>query len=182
MTLEELLKENGLTEEAVKTVLSAMKENGIYTSTMEGVDEKYADLQEQLKQYDGKTIDDGSKDARIAQLEADLTSARQDQALERALHEAGFKDTDYIGYKIRTGNELKLEDDGKSIAGLKDIIEEAKKQYSSFLESDQPLAAGVPPTAKKLDPKTWNKENPGLAAEPASLKEALAMKYAESHE
>lgn len=51
MTLQELLKAQNLTDEQVKGILDAMKENKIYTASEENLDVRYGKLKLTMMQW-----------------------------------------------------------------------------------------------------------------------------------
>lgn len=168
MTLEEILKGQGLTEEQVKAVLDSMSENNIYTAAESGLDQKYADLKKQLEEG---APEDGKKDEEIKRLANELASEKKAAKIREELLKAHATDIDYLMYKLGE-NDLKLSDDGKSITGLEKVIQDAKTQYPSFFKSDAPASA-----EKKVEVKAWNKSEIDTPVEPATLKDAIMMKY-----
>lgn len=51
MTLQELLKAQNLTDEQVKGILDAMKQNKIYTASEENLDVRYGKLKTDMMQW-----------------------------------------------------------------------------------------------------------------------------------
>ena len=157
MTLEELLKEQGLSDEQINAVSAGMKENKIYTSSEENLDVRYGKLKEQHNTLTGehakatelieqlKKSQSGNEDlkakiaeyeAQIAQLKADNAALQAENALKFALKDAGAVDVDYIMFKAREKGEIKLNEDG-SIKGVDDLISGLKTQLPNmFVNGD----------------------------------------------
>ena len=149
MTFTEILKAKGLSDKDVESVIGEMKQNKIFTAGEENLDIRYGKLKtdyESLKTQHGEStalIEQMKKDgadnaalqtqitdyeARIAQLEHDLTQAHIDSALQLALRDAKGLDLDYLAFKVKEKGELSLDKDGK-IKGLDDAITALKTQY-----------------------------------------------------
>lgn len=65
MTLEELLKAKGLTDDQIKAILDGMKENKIFTASEENLDIRYGKLK---TDYDNLTTQNGEATKLIEQL------------------------------------------------------------------------------------------------------------------
>jgi hypothetical protein len=159
MTLQEILKAQGLTDEQVKKVADEMKSNKIYTAGEENLDIRYKDLQEK---HNGKVkehqeavalIEQLKKDnagnealqgkitqyeSTVAELQAQLEAAKIDSALKVALLEAKVQDVDYLTFKIKEKGEIKLDDNGK-IKGIDDTLAALKVQFPNQFETAQSL-------------------------------------------
>lgn len=168
MKLEEILKEQGLTEEQVKAVLEGMKANGIYTAAEEGLDEKYADLKKELEKKDP---DSEKATVEIERLTKELEQAKKDAKMRETLLKENVTDLDYIMFKL-AGKELKLSDDGQ-VSGLDEAVKEAKTQYPDFFQTDTKTNP-----EKKVEVKTWNKTTEDKPVEPENLRDAVKMHYA----
>ncbi|MDR1563887.1 MAG: phage scaffolding protein [Oscillospiraceae bacterium] len=142
MTLQEILKAQGLTDEQITKVVGDMKQNKIFTATEENLDIRYKDLQskhgeatgliEQLKKDNAGNEALQSKvseyEGKISELEAQLKQTQVDSALKVALLEANVVDVDYLTFKIKEQGEIKLDDKG-NIKGLSDTLSTLKTQY-----------------------------------------------------
>lgn len=76
MTLEELLKAQGLSDEQIKAITASMKENKIYTASEENLDIRYGKLK---TDYDTLNTQHGESTKLIEQLKKD---AKNDEALQ----------------------------------------------------------------------------------------------------
>lgn len=140
MTLQEILKSQGLTDEQIEKITGEMKQNKIYLSSDENLDEKYKGLQSQLesksKEHQEATalIEQLKKDnagneglqtkiteyeGKIEQLQSELEQTKINSALKVALLEANVTDVDYLTFKIKEKGEIKLDEKG-AIVGIND--------------------------------------------------------------
>lgn len=155
MTLQEILKSQGLNDEQIKTITGEMKQNKIFTSSEENLDIRYGKLKtdfdnltkqhgesttliEQLKkdnagneQLQSKITDYESK---IQDLEQELENTKIDSALKVALLESGVTDVDYLSFKIKEKGEIKLDDKGK-IKGFDETLAGLKTQFPQHFKS-----------------------------------------------
>lgn len=193
MTLQEILKAQGLSDEQIAKVLSNMKENKIYTAGEENLDTRYGKLKtdhegvskqleeaqeliKQLKKGTGDNEDLQGKikeyETKVSELTAENEKLKVENALKVALLDAGAKadDLDYLMYKAGTGGrELKIGDDGR-LKGQDDLIAGLKTQYSgNFVAADQ----------KKIQENKLKtgEDDAGGSADPKNLAEALQMQY-----
>ncbi len=170
MTLEEILKSQGLTDEQVQTVVGEMKQNKIFTSSEENIDVRYKKLQgdfetqktqygeaqtliEQLKA--DNTANEGLQqqieafNGKIAQLEAENAQIKAEATAKFALLDgkARAEDVDYLIYQLKKANDGKLElDDGGKIKGLD--IDALKTAHPNNFEQQ---------AQKKIEPNKLNK-------------------------
>lgn len=156
MTLKEILKSQGLTDEQVETVTGEMKQNKIFTAGEENLDIRYKDLQgkfdskskehqeataliEQLKKDNAGNEALQSKisayESTISDLQKQLEQSKIDSALEVALLKANVLDVDYLAFKIREKGEVKLDENGK-IKGIDDTIATLKTQYPTQFKAE----------------------------------------------
>lgn len=193
MTLQEILKAQGLSDEQIAKILSDMKENKIYTAGEENLDTRYGKLKtdhegmskqleeaqeliKQLKKGTGDNEDLQGKikeyETKVSELTAENEKLKVENALKVALLDAGAKadDLDYLMYKAGTGDrELKIGDDGR-LKGQDDLIAGLKTQYSgNFVAADQ----------KKIQENKLKtgEDDAGGSADPKNLAEALQMQY-----
>lgn len=194
MTLEEILKAQGFTDEQIQAVLGAMKENNIFTAGEENLDIRYKKLQDDhnaiIKERDeGKNLIEqlqkaskGNEDmqakfteyeAKVKQLEEENAQIKLDSALKLALQNAKATDTDYMAYKIteqlkKDGKSLELDETGNNIKGIETFIEDQKKANPSFFATE---------TKKEVIEKELGKGEAGGEAEPTDLLGALKQAY-----
>lgn len=186
MTLQEILKSQGLSDEQIETVTGEMKQNKIFTAGEENLDIRYGDLSkkhkeattliEQLKKDNANNQGLQDKvteyESKIKELETERDALKVDFALKSALEKSKVQDVDYICYKIKSqGTELKLDDNG-SIKGIDDIITSVKTQYPNQFPSADNNNDG-----KKIDPNKLGKGDDKGDPEPTSLADAIKMSY-----
>lgn len=154
MTLKDILKEQGLTDEQIKAITEAMKNNKIFTAGEENLDIRYKKLQEDLDALSAKDTEsqkliaelqkatEGQKDvqskiseyeATIAQQQKELDQVRLDNALKFALVSAGAVDVDYLVFKAGE-KEISLDENGK-IKGEEDLIKDLKTQLPNMFQN-----------------------------------------------
>lgn len=193
MTLQEILKAQGLTDEQVEKVINGMKQNKIFTATEENLDTRYGKLKtdhetttQQLTEAQ-KLIEQMKKDAgdnsalqtkitdyesKMAELTAENEKLKVEGALKVALLDAGAKasDLDYLMFKAGSGSrELAVGEDGK-LKGQDDLISGLKTQFPGNFDA---------PGKKEVEEHRLDKseEGAGGSAEPKNLAEALQQKY-----
>lgn len=153
MTLNELLKANGVADDSIEKIVKEMKENKIFTVGEENLDIRYGKLKtdfdnlnakhgeataliEQLKASSKGNEDLNAKvnayEQQIAQLNTQLEESKIEAAMDRALNKAGAKaeDFDYLKFQWRKKGEIKLDDNGE-IKGGDDSIAAMKTQFSA---------------------------------------------------
>lgn len=165
MTLQEILKANGMSPEVIETVLGEMKANKIYLTSHENMDVRYPKLKGDhdtlLAQHGESTklieqLKNGTKDNEalqgkitgyektIAQLQEQLRLTQIESAMKVALLGAKAVDVDYMMFKLREKGELQLDESGK-IKGIDDMLAGLKTQFPAQFES---ATAG-----REIDPK-----------------------------
>ena len=190
MTLAELLKSQGLDDAQVTKIVSAMKENKIYTASEENLDVRYGKLK---GQHDGLTAEhteaqalieqlkagaQGNEDmqskitdyeSRVTALEAEKTQLQVDNAIRFALLKSNAKpdDIDYLIYRIKQGDdEIKLDKDG-NVKGVDALVDGIKQAHPSQFET----AADKEILENKL------KDGDQGKVEPKDLGEALRQQF-----
>lgn len=151
MTLIEILKAKGISDEIITAVQEEMKTNKIFTSAEENIDIRYGKLKTQheavVKERDeGKalieTLQKSNKgnealqkqvsdyQTRMAQLEAENAQIRLDSAINVGLLAAGVKpeDVDYVTFKLKAKGEIELDEQG-NIKGWDDKVAGLKTQF-----------------------------------------------------
>lgn len=155
MTLQELLKSQGLSEEQINGIVGAMKENKIFTASEENLDTRYGKLKTDhdslTSQYGEATklIDElkksntGNEDLqnKVSTYETQITALKQENeelkiesSLRFALKDAGAVDVDYLVFKAKEKGEIKLDDDGK-VKGIDSIVDGLKTQIPGQFEA-----------------------------------------------
>lgn len=157
--LNEIFKENGVSDEQIEKILAAMKSNKIYTASEENLDVRYSKLKgdyEGLQQTDAeskKLIAELQKatagqeeiqnkiseyEATIEKQNEELVRERTESELKFSLLAAGAKsgDVDYLIFKMMNGGDWKpeLTSEGK-IKGLDDKLSGLKTQFPAQFES-----------------------------------------------
>jgi len=158
MTLIEILKAKGISEDIIKAVQDDMKSNSIFTASEENLDVRYGKLKTQhesasaqLKEANNliaelKKSTEGQGDLQqkvasyeqqIATLQAELKQAQIDGEVNVALLSAGVKpdDIDYVTFKLKAKGELELDENGK-IKGIDDKIAALKTQLPTQFAAD----------------------------------------------
>ena len=155
MTLEELLKANGIADDVIAKITSGMKENKIFTTGEENLDIRYGKLK---TQHDGvvsqlseanKLIEDMKKSTKgnedlqgkitgyenqVQQLQTELQKTKIDAAIKVALLSEKAIDVDYLTFKLKEKGEIEL-DDNEKIKGWDDKIAGLKTQFPTQFES-----------------------------------------------
>lgn len=159
MTLLEILKAQGLNDEQIQAVQNSMKENKIYTTSLENVDERYNKLKtqktelevqiterdKQLKDLSKNNIDNEELTKQIEKLqlsnkqtkddyENKIASIQFNYALEGALTSAKCKNNKALKALLDMNN-IKYQE-GK-IEGLESQLEGLKKEASYLFEAEE---------------------------------------------
>lgn len=155
MTLQEILKSQGLSDEQVQAITGEMKQNKIFTAGEENLDIRYsklkADHDNLAAQHTESTklieqFKAGAKDnealqgkitnyeSQIAQLRQQLKETQLDAAIKVALLGAKAMDVDYLTFKLKEKGELELDDQG-NIKGIDDKLAGLKTQFPTQFES-----------------------------------------------
>lgn len=157
MTLEEILKSQGLTDEQVETITGEMKQNKIFTTGEENLDIRYnklkGDFDNQSTQLGeaNKLIEDLKKtnkgneemqgkitgyETTISSLQEQLKQVQLEAEIKVALLAAKVSDVDYMTFKLKEKGELELGEDGH-IKGIDDKIAGLKTQFPTQFETAQ---------------------------------------------
>jgi len=199
MKLIDILKANGLDDEAAQKVLDAMKEGKIFTASEENLDTRYGKLKGDFEAKDGelteatkliaelKKATEGSEEAqgkikeyeeKIATLEAELVETRTDAALNQALRDGGADPDaiEFLTFKVKAKGEVKLTDEGK-IYKIDDTLKELKiecpTQFANDGEGDK--------QGKKYDPKTLKGEGESGAGDAPSKEKFEKMNFSDRY-
>lgn len=191
MTLEELLKAQGLSDEQIKAITASMKENKIYTASEENLDIRYGKLKtdyDTLSTQHGestKLIEQLKKDAKndealqgkitayetqVANLQKELDETRLESAIKVALMNAKTDDVGYMAFKLKEGGALELDEDG-NIKGIDEKISNLKTQFPTHFDSENN------PGPREIDPKPLPEGDHNNDVQPKNLADALRMQY-----
>ena len=142
MTLNEILKAKGMSDEDIVAILGDMKQNKIFTASEENLDVRYKKLK---GDYDNLTSQHGEAttlieqmkadaqnneaiagkitayESTIATLQAELKQTQMDAAIKVALLGAKATDVDYMTFKLKEKGELELDEQG-NIKGIDDKL------------------------------------------------------------
>ena len=155
MNLNEIFKANGIEENVANAILSAMKENKIYTANEENLDVRYSKLKNEhesklnelveannliaeLKKSNKGNEDLQSKitnyENQVTQLQEELQKTKLDSAIKVALLSEKAADVDYLMFKLKEKGELELDENDK-IKGWNDKIAVLKTQFPTQFEN-----------------------------------------------
>ena len=155
MTIEEILKAQGLDDAQVKAVTSGMRENGIFTAAQENLDVRYSKLKDEhagklaeLDKANGliaelQKSNKGNEQLQskvqeyeheIEELQAQLKQTQLDAAIRVALLSEKALDVDYLTFKLRESGDLELDEQG-NVKGWDDKIAGLKTKYPTQFES-----------------------------------------------
>lgn len=196
MTINEILKAKGISDETVADILAAMKENKIFTAGEENLDIRYGKLKtqndataQQLTEANAliEELKKGTKgqeglqqkitayETQVQQLQAELEKTKLEAAIKVELLSSKAKDVDYLAYKLNEklkhdGETLTLDDNG-AIKGWDDKLAGLKTQFPTMFETDSGNGAGY----QIYQP---NKLKSGDGGEPTPTKESFkTMSY-----
>lgn len=160
MTLQEILKSQGLNDEQVEAVIGEMKQNKIFTAGEENLDIRYSKLKAEhdsltaqhgessklIEQLKAGTKDSEALQAKIASyeqqnaaLQAQLKQTQIDAAIQVALLSAKALDVDYLTFKLKEKGDIELDADGK-IKGIDDRLAGLRTQFPNQFDSAQQRA------------------------------------------
>lgn len=155
MTLQEILKSQGLSDEQIEKVTGEMKQNKIFLADEENLRIRYKKLKDDhdalTKQHGEATtlieeLKKGSKgneqlqskitayEKQVAELQSELQRTKVESAIRIALLSAKAIDVDYLTFKLREKGELKLDEQG-NIKGIDDMLAGLKIQFPNQFES-----------------------------------------------
>jgi hypothetical protein len=157
MTLIEILKAKGISDDIIQAVQDDMKNNKIFTSAEENIDVRYGKLKTQheavVKERDEanaliETLQKSNKGneglqqqvneykTNMEKLQAELAKAKINAAASVGLLSAGCKpeDIDYIMFRLQAEGELEL-DEHDNIKGWDDKVAGAKTRFPAHFTS-----------------------------------------------
>lgn len=189
MTIAEILKANGVGDEAIAAIQAAMKENKIYTAGEENLDIRYgklktqhestaqqlteanaliAELKKGTKGQEGLQQKVSEYEAQVKQLQNELAKTQLDAEIKVQLLGAKALDVDYMTFKLKEKGELSLDENGK-IKGWDDKLAGLKTQFPMQFEASD--------TKRIVENKLPDREHGNEGAEPKSLEDALKLAY-----
>ena len=181
--MEELLKKLGFTDEQIQKITGGTKENKIYTTKEEKIEERYDKLKEQKAALDEQiktanaTIEDlkknnkdnetlqtkvGEYESKVSEYEKQIQNMQFNYAVDGALKGANVKNIKAVKALLNMEN-IKL--DGENILGLTDQLETLKESDSYLFGT---TISGNEPEDGKSNPSPQ---------EATDLRGALAQKY-----
>lgn len=181
--MEELLKKLGYTDEQIQKIIGGMKENKIYTTTEEKIEERYNKLKEQKVALDEQiktanaTIEDlkknntdnetlqskiGEYESKVSDYEKQIQDMQFNYAIDGALKGAKVKNIKAVKALLNMEN-VKL--DGESVLGLTEQLETLKESDSYLFDA---TISGNDPTDGKSNP---------TPQDTTDLRSALAQRY-----
>jgi hypothetical protein len=155
MTISEILKAKGVSDDVVQAVLDDMKANKIFTASEENLDVRYGKLK---TDHEGKVKElteaqnliselkkstKGQEDlqgkistyeSQVTQLQKELEQTKLESAIKVELLSAKAMDVDYLTFKLKEKGELSLDEDGK-IKGWDDKLAGLKTQFPNQFEA-----------------------------------------------
>lgn len=155
MTLQEILKAKGLSDEDIEAVVGEMKQNKIFTTAHENMDHRYPKLKadhEALTAEHGESaklieqLKAGSKDNEamqgkiaefektVATLQAENAKIKLENAIKLALIGAKATDVDYMTFKLKEKGALELDESG-NIKDIEDKLAGLKTQFPAQFET-----------------------------------------------
>lgn len=190
MTLSEILKAKGITEEIIKGVLDEMRANNIFTASEENLDVRYGKLKTksesesaQLKEANNliaelKKSAEGQGDLQqkvtayeqqIATLQAQLEETQIDADMHVALLENGAnpEDIEFLMFTLKNKGKLERGEDGK-VKDAADKIAALKTQRPAHFISD---------SKKNVIENRLPDNKEDRESEPKTLSDALRMQY-----
>lgn len=170
MTLEEILKAKGLTDEQVTEITKEMTEHSIYLTNEENLEIRYNKLKNQKDELDEdlkqarETISNLEEQGKgNEELQKEIENYKQavetekqtrlsmlkEYEVKNALKEHGAQDVDYLVFKLGGLDKIELGEDGK-VKDLDPLIEDLKTNYSNQFTTDDKMKI----KEKNIDDKT----------------------------
>ena len=161
MTIAEILKAKGITDDVIQAVQEEMKTNKIFTASEENLDIRYGKLK---KEHDGqvaelteaqKLIEEMKKSSKgneelqgkitgyenqVAELQKQLQETKIESAIKIALLSEKADDVPYLSFKLneklkKEGKAIEL-DDNDNIKGWDDMLSGLKTQFPTHFETN----------------------------------------------
>lgn len=196
MTINEILKAKGISDETVADILETMKTNKIFLTDEENIDLRFNKLKtendtatKQLTEANAliEELKKGTKgqeglqqkitayETQVQQLQAELEKTKLEAAIKVELLSSKAKDVDYLAYKLNEklkhdGETLTLDDNG-AIKGWDDKLAGLRTQFPTMFETESGNGDGY----QIYQP---NKLKSGDGGEPTPTKESFkTMSY-----
>jgi SMC interacting uncharacterized protein involved in chromosome segregation len=196
MTINEILKAKGISDETVADILETMKTNKIFLTDEENIDLRFNKLKtendtatQQLTEANAliEELKKGTKgqeglqqkitayETQVQQLQSELEKTKLEAAIKVELLSSKAKDVDYLAYKLNEklkhdGETLTLDDNG-AIKGWDDKLAGLKTQFPTMFETESGNGDGY----QIYQP---NKLKSGDGGEPTPTKESFkTMSY-----
>ena len=155
MTIAEILKAKGISDDVIQAIQDEMKTNKIFTASEENLDIRYgklktdhdgkvaelteaqnliAELKKSNKGNEGLQQKVGDYEARITQLQTELEQTKLESAIKVELLASKALDVDYLTFKLKEKGELALDEEGK-IKGWDDKLASLKVQFPTQFET-----------------------------------------------
>lgn len=160
MTIAEILKAKGITDDVIQAIQEEMKTNKIFTASEENLDIRYGKLK---TEHEGKIaelteaqklIEDMKKSSKgneelqgkitgyetqVAELQKQLQETKIESAIQIALLSEKVDDVPYLSYKLnenlkKDGKAIELDDNG-NIKGWDDMLSGLKTQFPTHFET-----------------------------------------------
>ena len=186
MSLEEILKSQGYTEEQIATLVSAMKENGVHVSKLEDPEATNKQLQEDNEKLraDNESLQKNKGAASGASEEVQkmkelVAKTRRETAVMIALTKAGASDVEYLMYRAERDGGISgiKEDENGKVTGVEELVDNLKKSCSAQFTAAQSVRDNpVRTNIKKLE------QTGGEEIQPQTLEEAIAQKISGGEE
>lgn len=159
MTLQEILKAQGLNEEQITKIVDSMKQNKIFTASEENLDVRYGKLktdhdaltakqtesEKLIAELQKATKGQEAVQGKIAEYEAtikkkteELEQAKTESALKIGLLSQGAKasDIDYLMFKMQNDKDWKAElGENGEVKGLDEKVKGLKTQFPNQFEA-----------------------------------------------
>lgn len=195
MTLSEILKAKGMSDEDIESTIGEMKQNKIFTTSHENMDVRYPKLKadhESLTAQHGEStklieqLKSGTKDseqlqgkiasyeAQVEKLTEQLKQTQIESAIQVALLEAKVTDVDYMTFRLKEKGDLELDEQGH-IKGIDDRLAGLKTQFPNFFASAD--------TQREIEPhRLPDRENHNTMTKAEFLRKPYAERVAFANE
>ena len=179
MDLKEILKNQGLTDEQISSIEKEMKDNKVYTTSLENADERYSkakikvkDLEKKIEIQDqtiksfegGLTKEEAERLVKDndGKIEAQALQFKKEIATDRLFNEYKFSSENARIGALSQFNKAELKFENDSWVGGKEFLEEMKKNDPNTFQTEQPAPTGGgfnPPGGEPGFKNPYSKEN-----------------------
>lgn len=153
---KDILKEAGLEEETVNSILEKMKDNSLHLASEENLDHRYSKLKQDKEAVDAKQAETDQLISELqktaenkGEVEKQLTEYQEkidaltkegqrkeaESALKIDLLQAGAEDIDYLIFQFSKDGDVKLGEDGKLVGSDEKIATLKNKFPNQFADS-----------------------------------------------